>query len=272
MSQADGSSATIKSNQHIASQVAVVAGGWREGIVVLAMVLTPVGLAVIVTVIGVSAIAAWQIAHVVAVELPTQANIRFHGMLSYAVVTWIDVEVVWLWSSRRGLAREVFVFRRLAWPALTASIVAFVIAMYGAPVMTDWLSNVTGGRGPQVRIDFHDTQSVAIYVLLFVVTAPVCEEILYRGLLVAWLRRVGWRDSAIWLAGSLIFGANHLIPLGFVWSAVMVMFGAILFAIRLWSNSLTPGWLVHFLFNAQPFLVYPLLAWLAPALLPGHLS
>jgi membrane protease YdiL (CAAX protease family) len=69
-----------------------------------------------------------------------------------------------------------------------------------------------------VRINFHDTQSVAMYVLLFVVTAPVCEEILYRGFLVAWLRRVGWRDSAIWLASSLIFGANHLIPLGLVWS------------------------------------------------------
>ncbi|HEY4840825.1 MAG TPA: CPBP family intramembrane glutamic endopeptidase, partial [Terriglobales bacterium] len=114
-------------------------------------------------------------------------------------------------------------------------------------------------------------QSVAMYVLLFVVTAPVCEEILYRGLLVAWLRRVGWRDSAIWLAGSLIFGANHLIPLGLVWSAVMVVFGAILFAIRLRYDSLSPGWLVHFLFNAQPFLIDPLIAWLAPGLLPGGL-
>jgi hypothetical protein len=28
--------------------------------------------------------------------------------------------------------------------------------------------------------------------------------------------------------GSLIFGANHFIPLDFVWSAAMVGFGAIL--------------------------------------------
>jgi membrane protease YdiL (CAAX protease family) len=163
----------------------------------------------------------------------------------------------------------VFIFRRLTWPALVASIAGFVIAMYGAPVMTHWLSHVTGGRGPEVRINFHDAQSVVIYVLLFAVTAPVCEEILYRGLLVAWLRRVGWRELTIWLAGSLIFGANHLIPLGLVWSAVMVVFGSVLFAIRLRYDSLSPGWIVHFLFNAQPFLIYPLIAWLAPGLVPG---
>jgi len=37
----------------------------------------------------------------------------------------------------------------------------------------------------------------------------------------------------------------------------MVVFGAMLFAIRLRYASLSTGWLVHFLFNAQPFLIYP---------------
>jgi membrane protease YdiL (CAAX protease family) len=272
MSEADGSSATIKSSENIGLQVAAVAGDWRESILVLVMVLAPVGLAIILVATSVAALAGWQIVRGVPVELPTRASLQFYGLLSYVIASWIAVAAVWLWSSRRGLHRDVFRFRRLTWQALIASMVAFAIAMYGAPIMTHWLSNVTGGRGHEVRLDLHDTQSVAIYVVLFVVTAPVCEEILYRGLLVAWLRRIGWRDSAIWLAGSLIFGANHLIPLGFVWSAVMVVFGAILFGIRLRYDSLSPGWLVHFLFNAQPFLVLPLITWLAPALFPGHLS
>jgi membrane protease YdiL (CAAX protease family) len=219
MSQAEGASATIKSSQNIGLQVGTANASWRESILIFVMVLAPIGLAVIVMVIGVSAIAAWQIVRGVPVKLPTPANIQLYGMLSYAVVSWIDVAVVWLWSSRRGLSQDVFIFRRLTWSALIASIMGFVIAMYGAPIMTHWLSHVTGGRAPEVRINFHDAQSVVIYVLLFVVTAPVCEEILYRGLLVAWLRRVGWRESTIWLAGSFIFGANHLIPLGLVWSA-----------------------------------------------------
>ena len=130
---------------------------------------------------------------------------------------------------------------------------------------------MTGGRGPEVRINFHDTRSVAIYVLLFVITAPISEEILYRGLLVAWLRRVGWGDSLIWLMGSLIFGANHWIPLGFVWAVAMVGLGALLYLIRLRYDSLTPGLLAHFLFNAHPFLIYPLVG-LVPTWLPGHLS
>jgi membrane protease YdiL (CAAX protease family) len=271
VTQADGSSATIKSNENIGLRAAAATGGWRESILVVAMVLAPIGLAVIVMAVGVSTIAAWQMLHGVPVELPTPANFRLYGLLSYAVASWIDVAVVWLWSSRRGLSRDVFIFRRLTWLALTASIIGFVIAMYGVPIATHWLSYVTGGRSQYVRIDFHDTQSVAIFVFLFVVTSPVSEEILYRGLLVAWLRRVGWRDSTILLVGSLIFGANHFIPLGFVWSAAMVGLGTILYALRLRYGSLSPAWLAHILFNAQPVLLYPLIAWLAPAVLPGRL-
>jgi hypothetical protein len=52
----------------------------------------------------------------------------------------------------------------------------------------------------------------------------------------------------------------------------MVMFGAILFTLRLRYGSLTPAWLAHVLFNAQPLLLYPLIGWLEPALLPGRLA
>ena len=242
-----------------------------EGVLVLAMVLAPVGLAFVLVATFVLIVAAWQAAHGMPFTLPTRADLQSFGLLSYVAVSWADVVVVWLWSSRRGLRGEVFAFRGLTLPALTAAIAGFVIAMYGAPPVTQWLSHVSGGQGPSA-IDFHDARSIAIYVLLFMVTAPVCEEILYRGLLVGWLRRVGWRDPTIWLVGSLIFGLNHAIPLGLVWATVMVMFGAILFALRLRTDSLTPAWLTHFLFNAQPLVIYPLLAWLAPGWLPGRLA
>ena len=271
MPQADSSSSAVKSSGNIVLQATGANDGWRESILVLLIVLAPIGLAVIIMAIGLSGRTAWQIARGVSLELPTPANIRLYGMLSYAVGSWIAVVLAWLWSSRRRLGPDVFVFRRLTWPALTGSIVGFVIAMYGVPVVTQSVSHVTGGPSHGVRIDFHDAQSITIFVFLFVVTAPVCEEILYRGLLVTWLRRIGWDDSAVLLVGSLIFGANHLIPLGFVWSAAMGGFGVILFGLRLRYESLSPGWLTHVLFNAQPFLTYPLIARMAPAALPGRL-
>lgn len=263
MTLADGSVGTVPA--------ATLTGGWREGALVLAMVLAPVGLAIAFVATGVMILAVWQIARGLPVTIPARASLQTFGLLSYVAASWLDVAAVWLWTSRRGLRRKVFAFRRPTWRVLVAVIAGFVIAAYGAPLMTHWLSHLTGARGP-AAFDFHDTQTIAIYLLLFVVTAPVCEEILYRGLLVAWLRRMGWQDFAIGLFGSLIFGINHAIPLGPAWAAVMVVFGAILFTLRLRYGSLTPAWLTHFLFNAQPLLIYPLIAWLEPGLLPGRLA
>jgi membrane protease YdiL (CAAX protease family) len=184
-------------------------------------------------------------------------------LLSYAVGSWIAVALAWLFSKR--LRRDVFIFRRLTWAALAASIIGFAIVTFGVPIVTHWLTHVTGSQSQDVRIDFHDAHSVAIVVFLFVVTTPLSEEILYRGLLVAWLRRLGWRDITILLLGSLIFGANHIIPLGFVWGLAMVLVGVVLFVLRLRYESLSPAWLAHALFNAQLTLSYPLIAWLALA-------
>lgn len=96
-------------------------------------------------------------------------------------------------------------------------------------------------------------------------TTPVTEEILYRGLLVSWLRRIGWRDSSIVAFGTLIFAANHIIPLGLVWGTAMILLGLVTYALRLRYESLSPAWLAHMLFNAQLVLSYPVSAWLMRA-------
>jgi len=227
----------------------------REGILVLLMVLAPIGLAVVVAAVLISAMAGWQVVRGAPVELPSSMSIRLYGLLSYAIASWIAVTVVWFWSARRGIERDVFIFRRLTWPALAASILGFVIAMYGVPIVTQWISEMTSARRLDMQVVAPETRAIAILVFLFVVTTPLCEEILYRGLLVAWLRRAGWGDVPVLLTGSLIFAANHVIPLGFVWSTAMVGLGVILFALRLRYESLTPAWLAHVLFNAQ--MVFP---------------
>jgi membrane protease YdiL (CAAX protease family) len=260
MSQAESSSAAVKPSGNAALH-AVAADGWGQGVIVLLIVLSPIGLAVIIMAIGLAARAAWQIAHGASVEPLTPASMKLYGLLSYAVGSWFAVASAGLWSRRRGIQRDVFLFRSLTWPALTASIAGLVVVTFGVPVATHWLIHVTGGHSQQVSIDFNDAHSVAIVIFLFVVTVPVSEEILYRGLLVAWLRRLGWKDLTISLLGSLIFAANHIMPLGVVWGVGMVLLGVVLFALRLRYESLSPAWVTHILFNAQLTLPYPLMAW-----------
>jgi len=130
----EGSPATLKPSENIDLQVVGDAGRRRESILVFVMVLAPFGLVMIVMAIGIAAMTAWQIARGMPVRFPTPTNIQLYGLLSYAVASWIAVAVVWVWSSRRGLSRDVFVFRRLTWPALLAGIAGSVIATYGVPL------------------------------------------------------------------------------------------------------------------------------------------
>src|SRR5262245_37846149 len=119
VSEADSSSAARRSGRNVVSQVAAVDDGWREGILVLLIVLAPMALAVMLTAIAFSITAVWQWTHTMPVTSPTPASIRLHGMVSYALGCWIAVALAWRWSSRRQLRREVFAFRRPSWAALT---------------------------------------------------------------------------------------------------------------------------------------------------------
>lgn len=237
------------------------AGGWRDSVLVVVTVLLPVLLASILFAAGVFAMIGWHRLQHQPFQISAKASM-ISVLCLYAVISWIAVAMAWRWSSRRGFSRDIFLFRRPNWLDVAAGLAGFTAAMVGVPLLTRGLAQLTGGHGPALPLD--DAASLAAYFLCVAVTAPICEEILYRGLLVAWFSRAGWGTPAIWLAGSLLFGASHLLFTGLVWSVAMVLFGAMLFGLRLWRRSLTPGWLAHFLFNAQ-LAMHPLIAWLAPA-------
>ena len=248
-------------SESIGLDAAKPAGGWHDSVLVVVMVLLPVPLASILFAAGVFSIVGWHRLYHQPFQISAKASMI--SVLSlYAVISWIAVAMAWRWSSRQGFSRDIFIFHRPTWLDVAAGLTGFVAAMVGVPLLTRWLSQATGGHGPALPLD--DAASLATYILCVVVTAPVCEEILYRGLLVAWFGRVGWPAPVIWLVGSLLFGASHLLFTGLIWSAAMVLFGAMLFGLRLWRRSLTPGWLAHFLFNAQ-LVIHPLISWLAPA-------
>jgi membrane protease YdiL (CAAX protease family) len=258
MSQAEGSPASL-------NVISRPGFEWRQSIIALMLVLAPMALAVIVMAIGLAIWAMWLIVHGAPAELPPPPSIGLCGLLSYAVGSWVAVALAWVWTARHGLRSDVFKFRRLTLPAIAASLIGFGIVALGVPVVTHWFTSVTGNRSQDVRIDFHNAMSVATVLFLFVVTTPLTEEILYRGLLVSWLRRNGWQSSSILAFGTVIFAGNHIIPLGLVWGAAMILLGLVTYTLRLRSESLSPSWLAHTLFNGHLTLSYPLIGWLVQA-------
>src|SRR5882757_8752916 len=131
----------------------------RQSALVLVIVLSPIGLAVVVMAVGLTFQAAWQIGRGEPVRLPTSEDVRLYGLLSYAATSWIAVALAWFWSKRQGMQREVFVFSSLTWPSFAGSIVASVIVIFGVPILTHWLTQITGGRSQNIHIDFSDARS-----------------------------------------------------------------------------------------------------------------
>ncbi len=95
-------------------------------------------------------------------------------------------------------------------------------------------------------------------LLLFlaaVVTAAICEEFLFRGLLMhLMLRRAGWRSAIVW--SSVMFALYHLNPLVIL---PITLVGAYL-AVLVWrSGSLYPAILAHALNNGLALFGLPYL-------------
>ena len=188
MPQDAAASAMSELNESARLDATKPARGWRDSVLVVVMVLLPVPLASILFAAGAFSILGWQRLHGQPFHISVKASM-ISVLALYAAISWICVAMVWRWSSRRRFSRDVFIFRRPDWLDIAAGLAGFAVAMVGVPLLTHWLSRATGGHGPVLPLD--DAASLATYILCVVVTAPVCEEVLYRGLLVAWFTRVG---------------------------------------------------------------------------------
>jgi len=95
---------------------------------------------------------------------------------------------------------------------------------------------------------------VAVLFFTGVLLAAVCEEVLFRGLLLQLLARRGGWASAI-LLGAVLFSAFHLDPIGFLPRLPIGLFLGLL----VWrSGSLYPAVLAHGTFNFVGLFVVPM--------------
>lgn len=134
--------------------------------------------------------------------------------------------------------------------ALTTALGVFVV-VYAISAIVSAISNP--GREQGLTPDKWDSSRVTPYVvnfLVFVVVAPVVEELTFRGLGYSLLEPLGRNAAVLWIgvAFGLAHGLLEALP-------ILIAFGAGLALIRARTNSVYPGMIVHGLFNGVALIV-----------------
>ncbi len=93
---------------------------------------------------------------------------------------------------------------------------------------------------------------MAVAVIYTVVVAPICEELVFRGLMLSTLKDKVPRWASI-LGIALIFGLIHSFPIGFIYAFSL---GLLLGWLYYYTGSLLPCIIVHALFNATNYLSF----------------
>lgn len=100
----------------------------------------------------------------------------------------------------------------------------------------------------------HTFKAIMVMMILGVLLAPICEELLFRGLLLrAITRKYGFVVGTI--GSSVLFGLGHApeeptVLAGLALASVMFSFGVMQCLLVRWTNRLTPGIGVHMTLNA----------------------
>jgi membrane protease YdiL (CAAX protease family) len=100
--------------------------------------------------------------------------------------------------------------------------------------------------------------SVAVVMFLYVCfVGPVCEELIYRGLLWGAIERQGWSRWAAFLLTTVIFAASHLEPLR---TSLLIVIALPIGIARLITRRLTASVVAHVVNNFLPGLTFLLIA------------
>lgn len=144
----------------------------------------------------------------------------------------------------------------LTWQQLFLGIAAFIVAMILMSVVLSLLGQIIPGfnveQTQEIGIDPHSiynrTEMLSVFVL-FVIIAPISEEMIFRGYLYGKLRQFTSITTSIVIT-SLLFGIAHLQPnvavVTFVMSVVMCL-------CREATKSIYPAMIVHILKNGIAF-------------------
>lgn len=157
---------------------------------------------------------------------------------------------------RRGFG--MFGLRRVSWRWLLLGAGAVVLVLAANVGIFALYAALTGDTSdPQEALKgvaLGTTPRFTLVVLLGGVLVPLTEELLFRGLLYAWLRR--WGVPLAVVASALVFGLFHGFSVVFFTAAFLGAISALLYEK---SGSLWPSVVMHSLNNALAFALSRLL-------------
>lgn len=144
------------------------------------------------------------------------------------------------WPTARGWAATVLLAAG-GW-SVGAVVWEQLLRFPGARAYSDWLGELLGKQGQL---------GLGTALLLVALLPAVAEEVTFRGVVLAGLRRSGSRWVAV-VGSALVFGLFHINPYHVVAASVM---GLLLGWVALESGSILPGMLIHLVNNGAQVLL-----------------
>jgi membrane protease YdiL (CAAX protease family) len=213
---------------------------------------------VVLLVVGVPVLA-WQTAHNQEIRTLPRTALYFSAALSEWILAALAVGVVLVAGPRfrdlgfRALPLKTF----FSWAAILAALTIALLALLLFFERRGWWPE----ESPLVHLLIPATGREKLWAVLMVApTAALCEELIYRGYLLAQLTRWSHSEIFAWATSSVAFGLTHVYQ---KWTGMLRAgaLGALLAYPVVRYGSLYPSIAAHFLIDAAA------LAWLGPKFL-----
>jgi membrane protease YdiL (CAAX protease family) len=203
-------------------------------------------LVVLLTVVGFSVLAALG-AHSPSMTPPLRPQARMTGYSFGIVVEWLLVAFVWYGVRKRNVSlRDLLGGRWSNWQSVLRDLgiaALFFLASNFVSALLVRILKVDPGQAVREMLP-HSEIEAALYFLM-VLTAGICEEIIFRGYLQKqFTAMTGNAWPAVAVQGILftVFHGNQ----GWKFMVIIVTYGCLLGALAYWRRSVRPGMIAHF--------------------------
>jgi membrane protease YdiL (CAAX protease family) len=174
----------------------------------------------------------------------------------YALACWLTLAILWFILRRYG-----YRFRDLGWHNFKVRDIGWAVLFLVIAIYVWWGVSIGLSKigVEEWRMEYHFTSPFEVLIIFFfsVITAPICEETLFRGYLITVLSG----KIKLWLAcifSIVLFALYHFFPFGigaFIHILFWAPFPIILFV---WRKSIYPAVIMHVLNNLFAWVMLPL--------------